>query len=299
MKISGEPVKKWYTSFLDKSLIILTVVGFILRLIGALHLDAFADDMVFASQSAGIMDSGIISTNSNPPLFFYLTDFAFKIFGYTTFASRFWPLIAGTLLIPLVFLVTRKFFNDKVALGASFFVAFSNFLVRMTFSEQSLVIFFFIFFATYFGLNYLESHKTKHLVWCAIGFGLVFITKYNAPFFIIAFLCFAFYHYRSAGQQVFSKPNRNKLILFLLVIFVICLPFLSFNYILYKEKGVVDVYFSRLIHLEKTQELYGGLAGQENSFFDNLLNPSVYNQLQLPFKTDLLMLIFGLFGLWS
>ncbi|MCH7954247.1 MAG: hypothetical protein IIC40_00740, partial [Candidatus Marinimicrobia bacterium] len=47
--------------------------------------------------------------------------------------------MAGTLLIPLVFLITIKLFNDKkIGLFAALFVTLSGFLIRNTFGEASL-----------------------------------------------------------------------------------------------------------------------------------------------------------------
>ena len=101
-----------------KILLALISIGFLLRLKAALSLDVLAADMLYASQSAGVFNAKILSTHSNPPLFFYLTDLSYKIFGYTTFASRFWPLIAGTLLIVVIFLITKSLCKDeKIALN--------------------------------------------------------------------------------------------------------------------------------------------------------------------------------------
>src|SRR3989344_310812 len=156
--LADKPVN-WLVSFIyskekryHRALAVLLVIGFILRVIAALNLDVFADDMVYAAQSANIWHAKILSTNSHPPLFYYLTDLAFKVFGYTTFASRFFPVISGTLLIVVVFLISRKLFNEKVAIYSAFFVTFCNFLIRMTIAEQSLPIFFFAFFAVYVGM---------------------------------------------------------------------------------------------------------------------------------------------------
>ncbi|MDO8563897.1 MAG: hypothetical protein Q7R87_02725, partial [Nanoarchaeota archaeon] len=116
-----EENKKWYELALDnifsliyskekrieRYVVFLMIVGFFLRLKAALNLGVLADDMVFASQSAGVINAGILSTHSNPPLFFYLTDLAYNILGYTTLASRFWPLICGTMLIGVIFLISR------------------------------------------------------------------------------------------------------------------------------------------------------------------------------------------------
>ena len=278
-------------------LFLLVAAGFLLRLVAALNLGVLADDMVFASQSAGIIGAKILSTHSNPPLFFYLTDLSYKTFGYTTFASRFWPLIAGALLIIVVFLITRKIFNENVALLAAFFVTFSSFLIRMTFSEHSLVVFFFSFLAIYFGLVYLESKKLYALIFSAVIFGLGFLTKYNAPFFILAFLMFSVFYLKSHKEAVFSGRNVKHLIIFLAIIFVLVLPILSFNYFIYKEKGIVDVYFSRVLKVEAAQELYQGLGGQERSFFDNMTIWTNYGNYKLLYKTDPALLLLSLIGL--
>lgn len=275
----------------------LTFIGLILRFIGAIHLDVLADDMVYASQSAGIMGAKIISTHSNPPLFFYLTDLAYNIFGYSTFAARFWPMIAGTLLIPLVYLISNHLLkNRKQSFFVAFFVAFSSFLIRMTFTEQSLVVFFFIFAGVYFGMLFMEKPSYRLLLVFSIFFGLALLTKYNAPFFIISFGIYAIYHNSSKDRKFLTLKNC---LLFIGILVMFALPFLSFNYILYDQKGIVDVYFSRLVHLDTTQELYGGLGGQENSFFDNLFNLGNYGNYKLPLLTDPVLVIFAIIGLFS
>lgn len=283
---------------IERWLFILIFVGFILRLIAALNTGVLADDMLYASGSAGIMDSKILSTHSNPPLFFYLTDFAYKIFGYTTFASRFWSLIFGTLLIPLVFLITKKFFNKQIALCSAFFVTFSNFLVRMTYTEQSLTALFFIMFGVYFGLEYMDKRKISYLILSGLLFGLGSLTKYNAPFFMASFLLFAIYLLKLNKENIFTKTNFKHLLIFVLIILLVSLPFLAFNYLLYQDKGIVDVYFSRVIQLESTQKLYGGLGGQDTSFFQNIFSPERYANFKAPFKSDLILSLFFLLGFY-
>jgi 4-amino-4-deoxy-L-arabinose transferase-like glycosyltransferase len=275
----------------------LIIIGFILRLIAALNLGVTADDMLYASQSAGIWSSSVLSTHSNPPLLFYLTDLAYKIIGHTTLASRFWQLIFGTLLIPLSFLIGRKFFSDKIALFWAFFVTFSTFLIKLTYSEHSLVVLFFAMFGSYYGLEYFEKEKLKFIVLSGVLFGLAILTKYSAPFFILSFLIFSPIYIKYLNKKVLTKKNIRYLILFLLIIFIFSLPFLSFNYLLYKDKGIVDVYFSRIIQSEKTQQFYGDLAGQEESFFENLINISKYSTINYIFQIDLIIAIFAVLGM--
>ncbi len=284
--------------FAERWLILLLVAGFVLRLIAALNLGVLADDMLYASQSAGISSAKILSTHSNPPLFFYLTDLAYWLLGYTTLASRFFQLIFGTLLILIVFLLTRKLFDSKTALIASFFVTFSTFLIRNTFAEAGLFTLFFCFLGAYLGIEYLDAKKSYLLFLSAISFGLASLIKYNAPFFILAFLVFSYLYMGKKGERPIAKPNVKKLISFVFIIFMLSMPFLAFNYLLYKDKGITDVYFSRLFPNEKSQQLYAGLGGQENSFVDNLLTPGSYLQLySIPLSIDQLLFVFAILGI--
>ncbi len=281
------------------AIIFLTIFGFLIRLKAALGLDVFADDMLYASQSAGVINAGIISTHSNPPLYFYLTDLAYKVFGYTTFASRFWPLIAGTLLIPIVFLLTDYLFkNKKIALLSAFFVTFSAFLVRMTFAEQSLLVLFFVFSSTLFFLNYLENKKKFWFYLSAAGFGLGMLTKYSTPFFLLAFILFLGYFYEKKDKILKERLNLKSISIFLLVIFFFSIPFLAFNLLIYKDKGILDVYFSRIISNQKSDELYGGLAGQGEYFFQRIGNIQNYSQWKLPLLTDPVIAILAIVGLF-
>lgn len=273
------------------------IVGFIIRLIAALNLGVLADDMIEASQSAGILSAKILSTTSHPALYFYLTDVMYGLIGYSTLASRFWPLIAGTFTILLAYLITDKLFHDKkIALLSTLFVTFSAFLVRNTFAEMSNIWLFFAFFGAYLGILYFESGKTEYIVLSGVSFGLGLLTKYNMPFYILSFLLFSVVYLKLNKKQIFTKTHIKHLILFLFIIFVFALPPLTFNYLLYKDKGILDIYFSRVIQTEATQNLYAGLGGQDSSFFDNLANPISYSQILLVYHTDLILFILGILG---
>jgi len=283
----------------ERMLILLLTVGFIIRLFASLNMNVTADDMVYASQSAGVINAKILSTHSHPALFFYLTDFAYKIFGYTTFASRLFPLIAGTMLILVVFLIAKLFFNKKIALFAAGFVSLSSFLTRMVFTEQGLITLFFSFSGVYFGLLYLKSEnsKVKFLITSAIFFGLGLLTKYNAAFFLISFLLFSAYYIKSKKIIIFSKTNLKKLLVFFAIIILFALPFLSFNYFMYKEKGFMDYQFNKIFKPEKGVELNKAIGGHYESLLQDVLNPSNYVNYKLVYRTDLIIFIFGLLGL--
>ena len=249
------------SSKIHRYLILLLGIGFLLRLIASLNLSVLGDDMIEASQSAGIISAKILSTSSHPALYFYLTDLMYKLIGYTTLASRFWPLVTGSLTILLVFLITDKLFKNKqIALFSTFLIVFSAFLIRNTYAEMSNIWLFFTFFGVYLGILYFESGKIHYICLSGISFGLGFLTKYNMSFFILSFLLFSIIILKTNKKQTFTKKHIRDLILFLFIIFIFALPPITFNYLLYKDKGIVDIYLSRLIQTEATQELYGGLG---------------------------------------
>ena len=282
---------------IERYLFLLLALGFVLRFIATINLSVLADDMLYASQSAGIWSAKILSTHSNPPLFFYLTDLSYKVFGYTTFASRFFPLIAGTFSILLVFLIAEKLFDHKKkALASAFLATFSTFLIRNTFTEMSHVWLFFVFLGVYFGMSFLETKKQIFLILSSISFGIGILTKYNAPFYILAFLIYSIFYLRINNVKILTKENAVSLGTFLIILLLFSLPFLSFNYLIYKDKGILDVYFSRVIQTEATQQLYGSLAGQGSSFTDNLFNLENYNLYSIVFYTDIAMFLFALFA---
>lgn len=281
----------------QRYLVLLIVLGFIFRIIAALNLDALPDDMIKASQAAGITNAKILSTSSAPALYYYLTDYTYRVIGYTTLASRFWNIIFGALLIPLTFLITKKFFNEKIALLSAFFVAFSTFLVRMTISEESLMVLFFCFCGVYFGMEYLDNRNNWSLMLGSIFFGLASLTKYSTPFFLFSFLVFSLFYLNYRKEKIFSKQNIKALIFVCFIFVIFSLPFLTFNYLIYKDKGILDVYFSRLLPNEKSDQLYSSLAGQDVSFFDSLVDSTSYDRWDLFFKSDQLLFFFGFLGI--
>jgi hypothetical protein len=283
----------------ERYLFVLLIVGLVIRMVASNNMGFFADDAIYASQSAGIIDSGIISTHSHPPLFSYLTDLSFKIFGYNVLSSRLFSFIPGALLILVVYLLSLILFNNKkIALFSAFFATFSTFMIRMGFNEHSNLVFFFIFSATIFGLLYLKNRNLRNLFLLSLFFGLGMITKYNTAFFIMGFFIFSLVYLKISGEKIITKLNIKHLIIFSSILLLFCLPFLTFNYILYNENGIADFQFAMIFKPEKAKMLYSGLAGQDISFIERLFNINNYAQLSLIFRTDFILALFGLLGLY-
>ncbi len=114
-----------------------------------------------------LLDSGQIYTNNFVSV--YLTALTIKIAGFDVFnpwASRLPSVFFGTLLIPLVYFLSKKVFeNEKAAFFSAFLIAFSY--LEIAWSRQVrgyAALAFFITIALYHLWNYLLEAKTRNLL---------------------------------------------------------------------------------------------------------------------------------------
>lgn len=116
------PLVSWKTQVYD---LILLVVGFtiILTLFGYLRPLARPDALSFLETAREMLAShGWVTPTLNnviqldyPPLFYWLTAFSFKVFGYTLFAARFWPAVFGILGLITLYLFGGWFAGRRMA----------------------------------------------------------------------------------------------------------------------------------------------------------------------------------------
>ena len=64
-----------------KYLLLILILGVILRFIAALNVAPIADEMVHGPHAIGIIGSNAINHQNQAPIWFYLTDLSYKIFG--------------------------------------------------------------------------------------------------------------------------------------------------------------------------------------------------------------------------
>ena len=133
-----------------KWLILIIILGTILRFVIVPNIAPIADEMAHGTHAIGIIGSGAISHQNQSPVWFYLTDLMYKIFGVNSFSARFLSIFLGILLIPLIYLVAKMFFSKKAALIASFFWAISAYVIRYSLMEMDLTMVFFVMLASYY-----------------------------------------------------------------------------------------------------------------------------------------------------
>jgi hypothetical protein len=304
-------VDAWFSK--DKTFVYLTillVLGLVLRIIAAMNLEVAADDMHFAPGAINFLSSGKLEYwDQSAGLWFAVTDISYKILGVTQFASRFAPVLFGMLLIFVVFLLAKELFKDnKTALIASLLVAISPFHIKSMTAEMDVMAMFFVFLSLFLFLRALNNNADKRLLaLSAIALGLAIYTKVYPLLFIPGMLIFWFY--KNHKEKIQERGSFYKtLILFLAVVFIFCLPALTHNYLLYKEKGIMDVRFSETLGIKKSLDMYswaagsgakpdfaGFFLGRSEAFYNGM--PTSLLALYWVFNADPLIFILGILGL--
>src|SRR3989344_5494626 len=108
-----------------KYLIILFLIAFILRSIAAINISPNADEMVHGTHALGIIKSNKLQIMDQDAVWFYLTDLFYNLFGKNLFGLRFSSVLFGSLSMIIVYLIGKELFSKRVALIASFILAFS------------------------------------------------------------------------------------------------------------------------------------------------------------------------------
>lgn len=247
-----------------RTVLMVAIFGFVLRLLAARNLGVSADDVNHAVRPIGILGSGKLAIwDQSTALWYYIQGVFYNIFGYSTIASRFAAALFGTLMIILMFLfVKRVFKSEKSALIASFLVALSPMMIKLTMPEMDIAIAFFALFSAYFLFGYFDSKSKKDLIFAGLFMGIAIMIKVYAIFFAFSFFIFLIYKLWIADKGKFSKVMKRAL-LFFIVVFIMFTPSLAHNYLLYQDKGFMDLMYTNQFKLgtEEAEQYYGWGAG--------------------------------------
>ncbi len=159
----------------------------------------------------------ILYENTHPPLGKTIIAFGISIFGMTPFGWRIMGTLFGAAIIPLMYLIGKRFFKDTFW---AFFCAFLMMFDFMHFTQTRLgtadsFLLFFIMLMYYFMLDYYDSYSYERgffkslipLLFCGIALGLGASTKWIALYgaFGLAILFFL-----SRGYE-FARYRKKEL----------------------------------------------------------------------------------------
>lgn len=236
------------------------ILGFVLRFIAAVNLGANADDMFHATKAINFLGSDRLETyDQSAGLWYAFTDSMYSFFGYTQLASRIAALIFGTALILVVYGISRHFFDQKTSLFAALLVALSPFQIKNTIAEMDAMAMFFVLLSSFFFLKGISQTKSNTLfILSGVAMGLAVYTKVYPLLFIPAFAVYFYLDRAKKKASFFTQSNFKIALAFCIPVLLFSLPALTHNYLLYKDKGIMDLQFSRTFGFgaEKSAQFY-------------------------------------------
>ncbi len=185
----------------NKTLLVLLLIilaGSALRLynLGSASIRADEGGTIYLSERAPL-DILKSPQDVQPPLFYFILHFWMEIFGKSEFALRLLPAILSILAIPIVYILGKELFNDKIALFSALIFAVSQANIRFaqTLRMYSLLLIFALL-SIYFLHKYLENPSRKNVILYAATAALSVYAHYFAGFLLIAQFAYAMLFYK-------------------------------------------------------------------------------------------------------
>lgn len=292
--------------------LILFLIGFTLRIISARNLGVSADDVNHAVRPIGIFESGkLVIFDQSTSLWYYVQGIFYNIFGVNVIVSRFASVLFGSFLIILVYLTTKKMFkSEKAGLISSLLVTFSPMLIKSTLPEMDVAASFFLLLSIYFLLKYFDNGANQNLILCSLFIGIGVMIKLYVVIF--AFSIFILIMCNEIIKKSHIKNSVKRVLLFCFILLILITPTLAHNYLLYQDKGFMDLIFTNSlgIGVSNAKSYYEWNAGWQaysdyNGFlFGNQRNfeptplPGFLIVLSFLFKGDPLLFLLGILGLF-
>jgi len=281
-----------------KWLILIILLGLIIRFIVVSNVAPLADEMIHGTHAINFIEKGSISHMTQCPLWFYLSDIFYKLLGVTLFSLRSMSFFFGSLVIIMVYLLSKLLFDEKVALISSFLLAVSPFFTRYALSYMDESMIFFVLIAIFLFIKKFKEKQEISLL-SAVFLGMAMLIKIIAVNFVIVFGLFILIwgYKRHKTDKRWIKKNYIKIVLFFLIILLFFSPVLVYNYLLYKDKGIVDLPFAMYFNINKQFYQGPGLAHEGGFSLTNI--PDCLQTMTRSFLTlspvTFILFLFGIF----
>ncbi|MFH0936536.1 MAG: glycosyltransferase family 39 protein [Candidatus Woesearchaeota archaeon] len=277
-------------------LVPLIIFGFIIGTIFALHIKIMPDESIYAGRAINFFKSNQLSTIDQQPLFFYLTDVFYNLFGVNLFGARFLALFFGYILsIPLIFLITRKLYDSKIAILSSFIFTFSPLYLKVITGVADEGMVFFSLLSIYFFIKTIKDNN-KFIILSLLFLGIAILLKPIALLFLLSYFMYLIYlSYKDKETKFFSKNKFKNYIIAILILLITLLPIFTYNYLFYKDKQKTDILVNRFLELNIQD--YAELGGASEGIHLLDLPQGLTSILLRLIKWDPLLFLFFIGGL--
>jgi len=244
----------------------LVLIGLILRFYSSIYTPiSTAEEKVYMPLALGTSTSSWqkLSTLLHGPIYFYMEDISYRIFGYGYFAGRFFPVIFSSVSIILIYLLARELYDQRTALlAALIFTVMSSQIIygsRGLFEPiyTLLLLFSFLFF-----IRWVKYNKKLELFSSAAFFAVAAATKIVAFYFLPALVVYYLLSKKQVSARQFVAP--------IVLIILLFSPLILYNYFLYTEKGLADFFVTRFFNLENSKSLFraSNVAGIDDHWIE-------------------------------
>ncbi|MDP3640716.1 MAG: glycosyltransferase family 39 protein [Nanoarchaeota archaeon] len=233
--------------------LLLVLLAFFLRLFSAQEMEIGTDEMIYSVIPLNIISAGRLSTVEQAPVYFYLVDIGYKLFGgMSLITSRLPSVVFGALAVIVIFLIALELFaNKKAALWSAFFSAISGYAIRWN-QEMDTTAFFFALLSVYFFIRALKGNsKQLYLatIFLALGVLVKPVVLLLVPAFALVYLMYGYTQqkgvlYKKENKLFLEKKGLTLIFSCILLSVIVVSPVLVYNVFVYKEKGFTDYYFS-------------------------------------------------------
>ena len=277
-------------------IIFILLIGLVLRFLAASHLAPSADEAVYGTHAINFINSGAVSNQNQSPVWFFLADLFYKIFGISLVTARFTSVIFSLFTIFLVYLISKELFDEKLALIAAFLFSISAYSSRYMVMEMDPTFTFFFFLSAYLFIRDL-FHKDRISLLSAVFLGIAILSKaislMLAPSFILIYLMY-FIKNKEKRKILSGKENIKKAIMSIVIVLMLLTPILTYNYLLYKEKGLTDVMFARFFGTSK--EFYAPISNTIQPFSFSVFFENIASPMKTILNFDLVLVVLSIIG---
>jgi hypothetical protein len=209
--------------------LVITIIAFLLRLDGFDWHSAGGDELSSAEISApGTPLAVLFSDPGNPPFYYLVLKLMFLLCGYSEASGRMLSIIAGTALVPCIWILVKEYAGRRAASTAAIFLSFGGYLIRASHNTRAymLQLMFVTILAVLF-LRILKNRKNKDmLLYTFLSVLLVNTHFYGVLFVASNFLFFCIY--RTAKKE-FTPKETLVFFLFNLITALSLFPYLAHN----------------------------------------------------------------------
>lgn len=211
-------------------LILVISLAFLLRFY---HLDfqsLWVDEintMVQATPHQNLEDTykSLLSNDLQPPLYFYVLKYLFRIFGYSTFILRFFSVLLGVAGVYAIFLLGREIANKKVGLFAALLLCINYYHIH--YSQEGRPYAFLVLFSilSFYRLSiFVRAQNKRNAIIYGVMSALMLYGHPIALFALFAQYCILLYYFLKLKENVFRWSFFKFGLLFTLTTIVIYIP---------------------------------------------------------------------------